>query len=147
MTTRDEILKLINSYSFTLDSGDLDGFLDLFAHGEWTFDRGRPNRGRQELFDNVVSRVILYEDGTPRTRHVSTNVDMEIDESAGRATCQRYVTVFQQTDEFPLQVIYSGHYHDGFVRRNGAWHFSSCTIRNPLFGDLSHHLRPGRSRS
>ena len=147
MTTRVAILKLINSYSFTLDSGDLDGFLDLFAHGEWTFDQGRPNRGRQELFDNVVSRVILYQDGTPRTRHVSTNVDIEIDEQTGRATCQRYVTVFQQTDELPLQVIYSGHYHDEFIRRNGAWHFSSCTIRNPLFGDLSHHLRPGPNRS
>ena len=146
MAAKDEILKLINRYSFTLDSGDLEGFLDLFADGEWTFEQGKPNRGRQELFDNVVSRVILYDDGTPRTRHTSTNIDIEIDEEAGKAACRRYVVVFQQTDRLPLQAIYSGYYHDEFVRRNGVWRFASCTIRNPLYGDLSHHLRPGPGR-
>lgn len=120
--------------------------MDLFADAVWTFGQGEPNRGRQELFDNVVSRVILYDDGTPRTRHTSTNIDIEVDESTGRATCQRYVVVFQQTDGLPLQAIYSGHYHDKFVRRNGVWRFASCTIGKPLFGDLTRHLRPAPER-
>ncbi|MES0884428.1 nuclear transport factor 2 family protein [Roseibium sp. SCP14] len=142
MNAKDQILKLINQYSFTLDSGDLDGFADLFKDGEWIFEGSEPNRGRQELYDNVLTLVILYEDGTPRTRHATTNVNIEVDEEAGTATSQRYVIVVQQTDKLPLQVIYSGQYFDEFARReDGSWYYTRLTIRNPLFGDLSHHLR------
>lgn len=141
MSSRAEILSLINRYSLALDSGDLDGFLDLFADAVWTFDEGEPNRGREELFKNVVSRVIIYDDGTPRTRHLSTNIELEIDEDAGRAKCQRYVMVYQQTDGFPLQAIYSGRYLDEFTRQDGSWQYSSCTIRDPFFGDVSRHIR------
>ena len=85
--------------------------------------------------------VILYEDGTPRTRHVTSNVLLQIDETAGTATGQCYVTVLQHTDELPLQVVFSGHYFDEFERVDGTWRFKSRRIRRPLLGDLSQHLR------
>jgi hypothetical protein len=141
MNARNEIQSLLNRYSFTVDSGDLAGFADLFADGEWYVDGTPPNRGRDAVFTNVVSKVILYEDGTPRTRHVTTNVELEIDEAAGTAKGQRYVTVLQQTDTLPLQVIFAGHYFDEFVRRDGRWRFARTVVKHSLVGNMKAHLK------
>ncbi|MGH0002209.1 nuclear transport factor 2 family protein [Pseudovibrio ascidiaceicola] len=141
MRSQDQIQKLINQYSFTLDSGDLKGFAALFKEASWHFDSSDPVHGSKDLYDQVLTRVILYEDGTPRTRHMTTNLDIRVDEEAGRAECQRYVVVVQQADDFPLQVIYSGEYFDEFIRQpNGEWRYSKLTISKPFFGDLSRHL-------
>lgn len=143
MTSTDQIRRLLNAYSFTLDSGDLDGFADLFARGEWVFDGGAPLTGRQEVRDKLLSRVVLYSDGSPRTRHLSTNEDLRVDEAAGTAQCRRYVTVIEQTDALPLQVIYSGEYFDEFARdESGTWHYTRLSISRPFYGDLSQHIRP-----
>ncbi len=139
MTSKDEILHLINRYGFTLDTGDLDGFASLFEHGEWTVEGSPPNHGKTAV-RNAVSTVRIYPDGTPRTKHVTSNVDLVIDEKAGTATGQCYVTLFQQTDELPLQAIFSGHYFDDFERVGGTWRFRKRLIRHMLVGDLSKHL-------
>ena len=34
MTAKEEILHLLNTYGFTIDTGDLEGFASLFEHGE-----------------------------------------------------------------------------------------------------------------
>ncbi len=142
MSAKDEITSLINRYSFTIDTGDLDGFVDLFAQGEWSVEGSTPSCGRQELFDNVIANVIIYNDGTSRTRHVTANVELDIDDEAGTAKCQRYVTVLQQTDELSLQTIFSGHYFDEFVKENGRWRFAKTLVRHPLVGNMSQHLKP-----
>ena len=139
MGAREEILHLINSYGFTIDTGDLDGFASLFEHGEWTVEGAPPNFGKEQVLA-VVSTVRIYPDGTPRTKHATSNVDLEIDEAAGTAKCQSYVTLFQQTDELPLQAIFSGHYFDDFERVGGRWRFKKRLIRHALVGDLSKHL-------
>ena len=74
MSDKEQILSLLNRYSFTVDSGDLEGFVALFEKGEWYVEGTPPNKGSKEVFDNVVSNVIIYEDGTPRTRHVNANI-------------------------------------------------------------------------
>lgn len=140
MTSRDEIIHLMNVYGFTIDAGDLEGFTDLFEHGEWTAEGAPPNHGKQELLD-TLSNVIIYDDGTPRTKHLTNNVELDIDEDAGTATCQCYVTVMQQTDDFPLQTIFSGHYFDDFERVDGQWRFKKRFIRNQLIGDMTAHLK------
>ena len=141
MSDKEQILSLLNRYSFTVDSGDLEGFVALFEKGEWYVEGTPPNRGSKEVFDNVVSNVIIYEDGTPRTRHVNANIELSIDEASGTAKGQRYVTVWQQTETLPLQAIFSGHYHDEFEKENGSWRFSKTVVRNPFVGDTSQHLR------
>ena len=140
MSAREEITHLMNLYCFALDTGDLDGFADLFENGEWTMEGFTPKRGKQDLL-HVTSNVILYEDGTPKTKHITANVDLEINEGAGTAKCQCYVTVLQQTENFPLQTIFSGHYFDEFERVDGGWRFAKRIIRNMLAGDLSAHLK------
>src|SRR5215510_14461327 len=115
MSAREEILHLINRYTFTIDTGDLDGFASLFAYGEWTMNDAETIVGRQQVRE-AIARIRLYEDGTPRTKHVTSNIDIHVDEASGTATSECYVTVFQQTEGFPLQPIFSGHYLFGFAR-------------------------------
>jgi 3-phenylpropionate/cinnamic acid dioxygenase small subunit len=82
----------------------------------------------------------LYDDGTPHTRHVTTNVAVEVDDDAGTGTARSYYTVFQQTDDLPLQAIIAGHYRDTFRRVDGRWAFDTREMFVDLTGDLSHHL-------
>ena len=73
--------------------------------------------------------------------HVIANPIIEVDETAGTATCRSYYTVLQATDSLPLQVIAAGRYHDNFERADGKWRFSyrDYTLFD-LAGDLSDHL-------
>ena len=139
MDSREQILNLMNQYAFTIDTGDFKGFAELFSNGEWTMEGGASARGRDQLLAGMAN-VRTYDDGTPRTRHTTTNIDLAIDEAAGTAKSQCYVTVFQQTSEFPLQVIFSGHYFDDFERMDGKWHFKKRLIRHQLVGDMSAHV-------
>jgi hypothetical protein len=84
---------------------------------------------------------MLYPDGTPRTKHVVTNPIIEVDEAAGTATCRSYYTVMQHTDEFPLQPIVAGRYHDRFQRVDGRWRYSFRDYSlMDMVADVSHHL-------
>jgi hypothetical protein len=138
MGDREDILHLMNQYCFAVDTGDLEGFAGLFEHGQWAMESMRPRIGKQAVLD-FLKGVRIYPDGTPRTKHVSSNVDIKIDKAKGVATGQSYVTVFQQTDDFPLQPIFSGHYFDEFECVDGAWRFVSRSIRSTLVGDMSAH--------
>jgi hypothetical protein len=51
------------------------------------------------------------------------------------------VTVYQATDDFPLQAIFAGDYFDTFVNEAGQWRFAVREIRHSLIGDMSRHLR------
>ncbi len=141
MSDKDEIMSLLNRYSHTVDGGDIEGFVALFEKGEWYVEGSTPNRGSKEVFENVLSKVIIYEDGTPRTRHINANIELSIDEKSGTAKGQRYVTVLKQTDSLPLQVIFSGHYYDEFVKENGEWRFAKTVIHQPFVGDMSQHIK------
>jgi len=77
-------------------------------------------------------------DGTPRTKHVITNVIIDVE--GDRARAQSYGTVFQQTDVFPLQPIASGRYIDRFERIDGTWWFVERVMSRFLLGDRSHHI-------
>jgi hypothetical protein len=139
MSAETEILGLINQYSFALDTADFEAFDRLFEHADWIAEG-------QKLGDDALANIKIYDDGTPKTRHVTSNVVLEIQGSEGKAKGQCYVTVFQQTDEFPLQPIFSGHYFDEFERVDGRWRFSRREIRHSLVGDLNAHLKsPGET--
>lgn len=136
----DAIRRLMNDYCFRIDAGDLDGFAALFAHGTW-WVRGDPAGGATSAaaVRERLANVILY-NGKPNTKHVMTNVEVNVDEPGVRATAQCYITVFQAVPpDFPLQAIFSGHYHDRFERVDGYWRFALREISPDLLGDLSRH--------
>jgi 3-phenylpropionate/cinnamic acid dioxygenase small subunit len=91
----------------------------------------------QNLYERATRR---YDDGTPRTRHVTSNVVVHVDGDAETATARAYYTVFQQTDELALQPIIAGRYHDTFHRVADRWWFDTREIFVDLTGDLRQHL-------
>lgn len=140
-----EIENLLYAYAERIDAGDLEGLADLFRHGRIlpspASSRRTPVEGRDGVLAMYRAAVRIHGDGTPRTRHVTTNAIVEVDEAAGTATARSCYTVLQQTDALPLQPILSGRYHDTFRRIDGRWWFESRKILVDLVGDLGQHLR------
>lgn len=138
--SKHDILRLMNEYCYTVDGGDFDGFASLFEHSTFQIvgDPGGAISGKSAVRD-MLSNVTLY-DGKPHTKHLMTNVQIDVDESGSAATAQSYVTVFQALPpDFPLQPIFLGHYHDVFEKVDGEWRFKSRNISPDLIGDLSYH--------
>ncbi len=137
------ITALIHAYAERIDGGDLDGVAALFEHATWgSPGRGEPLRGAAQV-RRGYDGVILHEDGTPSTKHVISNLTIELG-AAATATARSYFTVFQARPDLPLQPIIAGRYHDAFERVGGQWRFADRVITPDLVGDLSHHLRdPG----
>lgn len=137
-----EIARLIHTYAERVDLGDFEGVAEMFRDAEMSAEGSdHVDRG----YEAVLRRYIdwtrrLDDDGTPHTKHVTTNVLLDIDTEKGRANGRSYFTVFQQTGVLPLQPIIAGRYHDRFVREGGSWRFEHRHIVSDLFGDLSQHL-------
>ena len=134
------IENLVYAYAERIDAGDLDGVAELFRHGRIEAAPGVVIEGLEKVRGLYASATRLYDDGTPRTRHVTTNVIVDVDDSDGVASARASYTVFQQTDELPLQAIIIGRYHDTFHRVDGEWCFDTRQMFVDLTGDLSHHL-------
>lgn len=139
-----EIENLLHTYAERIDAGDLDGVAELFTHGRIQAAPDAPPEATFEGRDRVAGlyrgATRLHEDGTPRTKHVTTNVIIEVDDDAGTGRTRSYYTVFQQTDDLPLQPIICGRYHDSFRRIDGRWWFDTRVMFVDLVGDLSRHL-------
>lgn len=140
-----EITNLIYRYAELIDAGDLDAVAELFAHGRICgVEDGPPETvftgtaGVRKMYEMAVR---IHDDGTPKTRHNTSNVQLEIDEDGGTARTKSYYCVTQATPELPLQVIVTGHYQDTFHRLDGVWWFDSRTMFVDQVGDVSHHLK------
>lgn len=134
------VTRLIAEYATLVDTGDFAGVGELFADAVF-IGSGAPVHGREGVEKMLRDTVILYEDGTPRTHHATTNLAVDIDEQAGTAAARSYVTVFQGLPDFPLQPVAAGRYNDRFERRDGLWRFAERQVRIHLVGDVSRHLR------
>ena len=84
------------------------------------------------------SIVKIHPDGTWRTKHVTTNPIVAINDD--EATIRSMYTVFQQTSTLPLQPIIVGRYHDRFTLLDGEWVLTERRYFADLIGDLSDHL-------
>jgi SnoaL-like protein len=144
MDNEQQIQRLLYQYARCMDGGDFTGIARLFEHGEMG-GGGATLRGYAEVLAHLRQTVRVFDDGTPRTRHVTTNTIIDVDAEAGTAHAWSYCTVFQKfSDSAPLQPIHGGRYHDEFRLADGEWRFSRREKFNELCGDLSHHLIPPR---
>jgi len=140
---RDAISRLLFTYAARVDAGDFEGVSHLFEHATYRAVLGDEIGVRtgaaevQEQFEHITLR---HEDGTPSTKHVITNVIVDVDENAGTATSRSYFTVLQARPTLPLQVIIAGRYEDAFALAGGEWQFTDRLIITDLVGDLSQHL-------
>lgn len=134
------IANLIAAYAELVDAGDFAAVGELLANATFTGGAGSVS-GPDAIAKMLHENVIVYDDGTPRTKHVITNVSIEIDDEAGAAVSRSYFTVLQALTDLPLQPIASGRYEDRLERRNGQWRFVERQVRTDLVGDMSRHLR------
>lgn len=150
------IENLIYRYAERIDAGDLEGVAELFRHGAIT---APAHASRVEGYDEVLAMYrascrIYPETGTPRTRHITTNVLIEVagdgvgegfGEGVGEdrgeiAEARSTFTVVQATASLPLQPIITGRYNDRFHLRDGVWCFSERAMHVDFVGDCSAHL-------
>lgn len=140
-----EIENLLYAYAERFDAGDLDGLAALFTHGRICGVQDGPP---ETVFEGAAQVRRLYEmatrrhdDGTPRTKHFTTNVQLHVDETAGVASGSAYYCVTQATSALPLQIIVTGRYRDTFHRIEGIWWFDTRIIFVDQVGDTSRHLK------
>jgi 3-phenylpropionate/cinnamic acid dioxygenase small subunit len=140
MSSYRAIENLIASYAELVDGGDFAEVGTLLADAAFTGGGGSLT-GRDAIEKMFHDMLIVYEDGTPRTKHVTTNVAIEVEEAAGTAVARAYFTVLQALPDLPLQPIAGGRYHDRFERCDGRWRFVERRVHLDLVGDVSRHLR------
>jgi SnoaL-like domain len=132
---------LIARYAELIDRGDFDGVAELLAHAGVGDGAGSSLlRGRDALAAMFTATTRRYSDGTPKTKHVTTNLILEIDEDAGLAAARSYWLVLQAVEGLPLQPILAGRYHDRFERVEGTWRFTERRYFIDLVGDVSRHM-------
>ncbi len=141
-TPIESITKLIYAYAERIDDGDFAGVADVFAHAVLTFE-GFPDAiegtaAIQALYERTTRR---YEDGTPRTKHVMTNVAVDVAEDGTTATSLSYFTVLQAVPgALALQPVIAGRYRNTYGLVDDRWRFTAMRIIVDLTGDLGHHM-------
>ena len=131
-----QITAILHRYCELFDTGQLDEFVAQFEHGQW--HRAEPGAAATRRW--IDEHVLLY-DGLPATKHLTTNLIVDVDEGAGTATAQSYITVLQALPDFPLQPICAGRYRDRFTRVGNGWRWIRREVIADLYGDASHHVR------
>jgi hypothetical protein len=141
-TAGEEIAKLIYTYGERIDAGDFAGVAEVFAEATLTFegfgDAVVGSAAVQALYERTTRR---YEDGTPRTKHVMTNVMVDVADDGLTATSRSYFTVLQAVPgALALQPVIAGRYRNTYACMDGRWRFTGVHIIIDLTGDLGHHM-------
>ncbi|HTU36564.1 MAG TPA: nuclear transport factor 2 family protein [Acidimicrobiales bacterium] len=136
------IASLIYTYAERIDAGDFAGIGELFADATLTFEgfdgavSGR--EGVEALYTRSTRR---YEDGTPRSKHVMTNVIVDVDDDGTTASSRSYFTVLQAVPgALALQPIVAGRYRHTYRQVDGAWRVATMHVTIDLTGELGHHM-------
>jgi SnoaL-like domain len=127
VSDRDDITALVHSYAELLDSGRLSDVVALFSRATWRSAGTRTSvvTMSEEEVRATYDRVILYEDGTPRTHHLITNLTIEVAGETDEASGSCYFTVLQGIEPGrPIEIILSGRYSDRYRKDEQGWYFT-----------------------
>ena len=141
-TAAEAITKLIYTYAERIDAGDFDGVADVFADATLTFEGfGDAVAGRDAIAALYTRTTRRYEDGTPRTKHVMTNVMVDVADDGESAASRSYFTVLQAVPgELALQPVIAGRYRHTYTFAENRWRVATMHITIDLMGDLGHHM-------
>jgi uncharacterized protein (TIGR02246 family) len=141
-TAVEAITKLIFTYAERIDAGDFEGVAEVFAEATLTFEGfGEAVTGRDAIAALYARTTRRYEDGTPRTKHVMTNVMVDVDDDDGTASSRSYFTVLQAVPgELALQPVIAGRYRHTYTFAENRWRVATMHIIIDLTGDLGHHM-------
>jgi 3-phenylpropionate/cinnamic acid dioxygenase small subunit len=142
-SAHEQIRNLLGRYCALMDAGDFAGLAALFADATLADEHGTVfASGADDVRRMWQAQTVLHADSSPRTRHVTANPVIDVDEQAGTATCASSYVVFQGTDDLPLQPIVTGRYADTFTRaQDSTWRWTQRRYALDHVGDLSRHLR------
>ena len=147
MSVHEDVRNLLGTYCEVMDAGDWAGLGALFAEGRLTDGDGRVVAEGAEAVARLYAGLVVLHDGSPRTRHLTTNPVIEVGEDGDTATCRSSFAVLQQVGDGPLVPVAAGRYRDRFVRRHGAWCFAERAFHLDQVGDTSQHLAGPRGRT
>ena len=135
-----QIQNLVHRYAELIDLGDFDALGRLLGDAE-VGSGEHPGflTGHDAVVAMFTSTTRRYPDGTPRTKHITTNLIVEVDDDDGTASCRSYFTVLQATDMLSLQPIVAGRYHDRFVIEGTTWRFAERRFFLDLVGNVGQH--------
>jgi ketosteroid isomerase-like protein len=141
-TPSEAITKLVYEYAERIDAGDFDGVGELLQHTTLTFEGYDDAVSGHDAITRLYERSTRrYEDGTPRSKHVMTNVIVDVAEDGDTAQSRSYFTVLQAVrGALALQPVIAGRYRHRYERVDGAWRVTSMHVIIDLVGDLSHHM-------
>ena len=77
------VTALVHAYAERLDAGDLDGVARLFDRAVWRSPQHPEGLRGVEAVRRVYDGVRLY-DGSPRTKHVISNLVVEVTKAPAR---------------------------------------------------------------
>lgn len=142
LTDGDAIRNLLARYCGLVDSASWDSVGALFADGWLATDDGTVLARGADDVAAFYGRGTLLHDGSPRTKHIVSNVELSFSGDGSSCEARSSYLVLQGIDAvLPLQPIITGRYVDTFVRVGPAsWQWQERRFAVDLVGDLSHHL-------
>jgi hypothetical protein len=140
MGDRDEITALVHRYGELLDAGDIDGVVAMFSRATWRSAATDAVLTTPEEIRAVYEGIVMHE-GSPRTRHLFTNLVIEMDDGAEDASGRLTYTVMQSVHPGdPVQVLMVGRYEDRYHRGDDGWYLTDRLFLIDLMGDASQHF-------
>ena len=140
---RQDIERLMHLYAHRIDAAAFDDFAALFEHGTLHLrGLGPPATGTAEVRD-LVGRVVILHDGSPRTNHLMANILIDVADDRSSATARSYVQVVHGLAGQPIATIATAFYDDRYTRVDGRWWFERRVATASLVGDMSTHVRRG----
>ncbi len=140
-TASEAITKLIYTYAERIDAGDFAGVAEVFGDATLTFEGFADAVTGRDAIEALYTRTTRrYEDGTPRTKHVMTNVMVDVAEEGATASSRSYFTVLQAVPgALTLQPVIAGRYRHTYVFEK-RWKVATMHVTIDLVGDLGHHM-------
>ena len=123
MTAEDDIRNLLFRYCEMIDGGDVDGLAELFADATIVAEDGSPIASGRDQVRNMYGAGDRRErtSGARSTKHITTNVLVEVDEDGDAAIVRSYwVLLVSTSPDDPVRPVLAGRYHDRFARVDGV---------------------------
>ncbi len=140
MDPREGIERLLYAYCWGIDTGDFEATAALFGEaGLYGLVGGAAASGAKQVLAAISHTTRKFE-GVPRTRHIVTNVVIDVDESGTSGRSRSYVQVVHHAPGGPLAPVVAGTYLDRVHLVDGEWQFAERRMHIELTGDLSTHL-------
>lgn len=145
LASQREIEALIYRMGYALEDGDFDTVGELLAHATLGADLigEKAFRGKDEIKAQYERTNVVYEGRGRATREIYTNILVDIDLDANRATSTTAYTVAQQPPGDRFELLVAGRYLDEFERVDGRWRWTDRFIAVQFKNDLDRHMHRG----